>query len=103
MKKVALLTGLLTVMQVNYFAQEEVKCAPQTLASLSDCLMGHGIASSLIYSSDGSSASLFFEGTPNAGNVNACLVQYNVDRSSCPDAPLILQETAASYRGVKRS
>jgi hypothetical protein len=103
MKKIALLTAFLTVIQVNYFAQEEVKCAPTLLGNLSTCLTGHGIYTSLIYSSDGASASMFFEGSPNQGHVTSCLVQYNVGRTVCPDAPVILSDSHANYRGIKRN
>jgi hypothetical protein len=102
MKKIALLTAFLTL-QVNYFAQEEVKCGPTLLGDLSTCLTGHGIYSSLIYSSDGSSASLFFEGTPNQGNLTACLVQYNTGRVTCPDAPVVVADSYHQYRGTKRN
>jgi hypothetical protein len=101
MKKIALLTAALTFMQLNYYAQEE-KCAPTLLSNLSSCFVGYGISASLIMSSDGASGSLFFEGTPNGGNVTACLAQYNSDRNSCPQAPLIVTETHLTFRSTKK-
>jgi hypothetical protein len=90
-------------MQVNYFAQEETKCAPTILGDLSTCFSSYNIATSLIYSSDGTSATLFLEGSANQGNVTACLSQYNNARMSCPDAPVIVQDTHAGYRAIKRA
>lgn len=98
MKKIALLTLFLTLTQVNNFAQE-TKCAPTILEELSQCFTTRGISGSLIYSSDGASAYLFFEGNPNQGEVTACLAQYDNGRMSCPEAPLIIQDTHSNYRG----
>lgn len=104
MKKIALLlTVVLTSMQVNYYAQEETKCAPTLLMNLNDCFVSSNLYASLVYSSDGYSASVFFEGNPNVGLVTACMTQYDHDRISCPDAPLLVTDTYANYRGTKRS
>lgn len=103
MKKIALLlTGFLTAMQVNYYAQE-TKCAPTLLMDLNSCFASNNLSASIVYSSDGYSGSVFFEGNPPPGLIQSCLVQYDHDRESCPDAPVLISDTHASYRGVKRS
>lgn len=98
MKKIALLIVMLTLTQAPNFAQE-TKCAPYLLEDLSLCFSTRNISASLIFSSDGSSASLFFEGTPNQGEVTACLAQYDNGRMSCPEAPIIIQDSKDNYRG----
>lgn len=104
MKKIALLlTGFLTILQVNFYAQDETKCAPTLLMDLNSCFVSNNLSASLIYSSDGYSASVFFEGNPNIGLITACVTQYDHDRISCPDAPVIVADTYINYRGTKRS
>ncbi|MCE3277977.1 MAG: hypothetical protein K0S44_168 [Bacteroidetes bacterium] len=89
MKKIVILTVILTSIQVNYFAQD---CYGTSMISLSDCLLSHEIDHQFI---DGPNNTMYLYAKTNAnpGLIQSCISQYNADASNCPSAPQIVMST----------
>jgi hypothetical protein len=77
-------------------------CVTICLTDLADCLANNGINYSVVQGSNGQLI-LTATGSPPPGQINSCIVHYNQDRSSCPEAPVVVNASSStSYSGGKK-
>lgn len=87
MKKILLLTILITSSQVNYFAQD---CVDTNVMSLSDCLLNQNITNFQLVNGANNTLFLYAKANANPGLIQSCIAQYNADSNTCPDAPRVV-------------
>lgn len=99
MKKKILLTVIIALLGVNHFAQPGTggtsgSCSTSILSSLTNCLTGNGVSFYVVDAGD--EYYLYGQGTPPPGQITQCLVQYNIARVLCPEAPLVTNRTGTT-------
>jgi hypothetical protein len=96
MKKKLLFTLMFAFIGVNYYAQPgsggtSGSCASTVLGSFATCLSNHGVSYYMVDAGD--EIYLYGTGSPPPGQITSCMVQYDNDRSSCPEAPVVIDKT----------